>query len=831
MSPIRAGRSRTLILLSVTITLVMVALSVGAFAAAKSQASSLSFLSPATYSSGGDTPQSVAIGDLNGDGKPDLVVGNYYPSGSGASGPVGVLLGNGDGTFQPVVTYPSGGEPNYNVVIADVNHDGKPDIIVSACAAAGNSCGSADGIVSVLLGNGDGTFQPAVTYSTGAPRNNGLAVADVNGDGILDIIATNYYGETNGDGTISVLLGNGDGTFQNAVNYDAGTSETNGVAIADVNGDGKPDVVAVSYTGLVSVLLGNGNGTFQAAVTYPAGGSGSSGVVIADINADGKPDLIVANLSGTVGILLGVGNGTFQSVVTYNGGGAVPQLAVADVNEDGNLDIVTSTDGSVIGVLLGNGNGTFQSVTTFPSGGSDANTLAVGDVNGDGKPDIVVTNGYSNSLGVLLNNTTVTTCTGKCSTSTTLASSLNPSIYGQKVTFTATVTTSNGTVPTGKVSFTWGGIYTVGTAKLENGVATLTSATLNADTFPLTAVYKGDSNNLGSTSPILSQVVNQATSSATLKSSPNPSNVGQAVTFDLKITSATVTPKGPVTFTNGNTVLGTVQLHSGKATLSTSSLPAGSDVVTATFNGDSDIKGSSATVTQVVGESSSTTVITLLYSADNSSLTETFTANVTSSAGTPTGTVTLTVGDTVLGTPVLNNGQATLTVPTLTVGSNTVTATYYGNAQFGPGSAWITQTFVMPVTGSLYLQQEGGSAAATTTFGLGTSPSNFVAYYTGLPNSPSPTGQLLAGTFTAGTLVNFGMYTTFGSQSGWAFSTGTDQASLVSFADLSNSLGMDHGITQQTSSTTWLLHLDDALSYLYDDDNNDVLMQLSVVSQ
>jgi len=182
-----------------------------------------------------------------------------------------------------------------------------------------------------------------------------------------------------------------------------------------------------------------------------------------------------------------------------------------------------------------------------------------------------------------------------------------------------------------------------------------------------------------------------------------------------------------------------------------------------------------------------------------------------------------------LGTVALTSGKAVLNTTTLAVGSNTVTATYSGNSEIAASSAWVTQTFVMPVSGALYLQQEGGSAAATTTFGLGTSSANLVPYYTGLPNSPNPTGELLVGTFPAGTLINFGMYTTFGSQSGYAFSTGTDQASLVSFADLSNSLGMDHGITQQTSSTTWLLHLDDALSYLYDDDNNDVLMELIVV--
>jgi hypothetical protein len=277
-------------------------------------------------------------------------------------------------------------------------------------------------------------------------------------------------------------------------------------------------------------------------------------------------------------------------------------------------------------------------------------------------------------------------------------------------------------------------------------------------------------------------------------------------------------------------LLGTVQLSSGNAKLTTSSLPKGSTVVTVTFEGDSDIKGSSASVTQVVGQTTQTTSTALTYSVNNSKLTETFIAKVSSPGGTPAGSVTFTVGNKTLGSPQLSNGQATLTVPTLSVGSKTVHATYNGNASFTRSSTWITQTFVMPYNATMYLQQVGGSAGGNTTFGTGTGPSNFVAYYTGLPNNPNPTGQVLVGSFTAGTMVNFGMDTTFGGQSGWAFSTGMGQPSRIAFADLSNGLGMDHGITEQTSSTTWVLHLDDALSYLIDDDNNDVLMEIILVA-
>jgi hypothetical protein len=284
-----------------------------------------------------------------------------------------------------------------------------------------------------------------------------------------------------------------------------------------------------------------------------------------------------------------------------------------------------------------------------------------------------------------------------------------------------------------------------------------------------------------------------------------------------------------VTFTAGKTVLGTAQLSGGKAKFTTSSLAVGSTTVTATYSGDSNISESSASVIQTVTTTSGTTTATLTWLADPPQ-NETFTATVTSPKGIPTGSVTFTVGNTVLGTTQLSDGIATLTTSTLAVGSNTVTATYNGDANNSPTSAWATQTFVMPYNATLYLQQQGGSAGAVTEFGTGTSSSNFVEFYSGLPNDPNPTGQVLVGSFNAGTIVNFGMFTVYGSQSGWAFSTGTDQASLVAFADLDNTLGLNHSITQQTSSTTWVLHLDDALSYLYDDDNNDVIMEIVLVA-
>jgi len=334
-----------------------------------------------------------------------------------------------------------------------------------------------------------------------------------------------------------------------------------------VNGDGKPDIAVVNgqsqlhtEPGRVGVLLGNGDGTFQPAVTYAAGGilgNGPQSVALADVNGDDKRDLILANCSGSGSCL--------------------------------------ATHGFV-SVLFGNGDGTFQPAVTYRSGGLSAWAVAAADVNGDGKPDLLVANYCgatctNGSVGVLLNKPT---------TSTSLTSSLNPSTYGQKVTWTATVTSSGSITPTGRVNFTWS-IYTIGSATLNSsGVATFSRSNLNADTYPLTAVYVGDAANLGSTSPVLNQVVLETTSATALTSSPNPSTQGQAVSFTAKISSPTVIPTGPVTFTAGKTVLGTAQLSGGKATLTISSLAVGSTKVTTTYYGDSNIAKSSASVIQTV---------------------------------------------------------------------------------------------------------------------------------------------------------------------------------------------------------------------------------------
>ena len=333
------------------------------------------------YGAGSTVTASVAVGDFNGDGKPDLAIGHN----SGDT--VSVLLGNGDGTFQAAVSYPAGS--GYSVAVGDFNGDGKLDLVTA------NIGGSFAGTVSVLLGNGDGSFQNAVNYPAGSVPYT-VAVGDFNGDGKPDLAVANNVDA----GTVSVLLGNGDGTFQAATSYSVGAyTDPGSVAVGDFNGDGKPDLVTANGNNkTVSVLLGNGDGTFRSAVSSAAGG-GAYTVAVGDFNGDGRPDLATTNgsVGGVVSVLLGNGDGTFQTAKNYGVGRQPESVAIGDFNGDGSPDLVVTnfnTSPGVASVLLGNGDGTFQAPLNYGAGAGPY-SIAVEDFNGDGKLDLAVVNASS----------------------------------------------------------------------------------------------------------------------------------------------------------------------------------------------------------------------------------------------------------------------------------------------------------------------------------------------------------------------------------------------------------------------------------------------------
>ena len=340
----------------------------------------------------GTGPTAVVAADFNGDGRQDLAVANQYENA------VSILLGKPDASYAPRVDYAAGLYP-HALVAADFSGDGRLDLGVVSPGA---------GTVSVLIGNGDGTFQTHSDHSVGSYPVAILA-ADFNGDQRADLAVLNK-----GDSTVSILLGVGDGTFEG---QRAITVDTNPVAMAtgDFNVDGKPDLVtannnrngAVGLNGTISVLLGAGDGTFGR-VDEDAGYSPAA-LAVGVFNSEGKSDVVVAGSGSGPLILFGNGDGTFQSPVALPLGYSiliVTSVAAGDFNHDSRFDLAFASDASPpqpLVILLGNGDGTFQAPLSTPTS-SAVTGMAWGDFNSDGAADVALSDLYPHGVSVLLGN-------------------------------------------------------------------------------------------------------------------------------------------------------------------------------------------------------------------------------------------------------------------------------------------------------------------------------------------------------------------------------------------------------------------------------------------
>jgi uncharacterized protein (TIGR03437 family) len=332
----------------------------------------------------GQIPLGVLAGDFNGDGKHDVASVYSGPADNSTPGGISLLLGNGDGTLQPAVNYPAG----LGTVAAaawDFNGDGKDDLAV---------LNYADNTVTIMFGSASGKLTTGNTYSTGQSSFPGaIAVADVNGDGKPDLVISGFQG-------IVTLLGNGDGTFKTGPTT-AAPAEGPYLATGDFNNDGKVDVAVTDFlSGMLYILVGNGDGTFTQASQYLIEYGGTS-FFVEDFDGDGNPDIVFASghpdalftlpQTQEVAVLFGNGDGTFAGTPAYNLPGYPSGMVSADFNGDGKPDLaIAGGQAGPVSILLGTGGGTFQASAALTGASSVYSGLAAGDLNGDGKMDLVV---------------------------------------------------------------------------------------------------------------------------------------------------------------------------------------------------------------------------------------------------------------------------------------------------------------------------------------------------------------------------------------------------------------------------------------------------------
>jgi hypothetical protein len=619
-------------------------------------------------------PYGFASADLNNDGLTDLV----FPD---SQGNLTSAIGRGDGSFITTSGQVPTGVYGFPA-LGDFNADGKIDAVVvfPGQAAVPGGTPARDAQLFFYKGNGDGTFQPSAAGVDLQVIGAGpIVTGDFNGDGKLDVIVGLVF-----------LPGNGDGSFGAPVSIARGISCPN-VLVADLNKDGKLDLVCGA------VFLGKGDGTFN---QQPLGLVGTP-LALADLNGDGIPDIVIApvgSLTSQVALYAGRGDGSFQSSPFYTtaaltqSGNPVASASIGDVDGDGNPDLLIQyqnlATSNGVTAFLGEGQGNFtadsntyflnNSVGFLPPTGpisvlARLNNQAPVLASGHTLDYLGFVNGTVISLLNLTNPAPV--APSPQASKISLASSLTTAAPGQKITLTATVT---GFAPTGSVTFV-SGSTTLGTASVANGVAALSTSFATAGSYSVTASYPGDANNLSSTSGAVAITVVAHASETSLVSSSTNAAPGQQITLTATVTG--LAPTGTVSFLSGGKTLGTASLATGVATLSTSFATAGSYSVTASYAGDANNLSSTSGAVTI-------TVVAPDYSVTASPATATITAGQTATTTltiTPTGGYNGTVKFSCGSLPSLatcNFSPATVTptngavTTTLTV-STTATITSY----------------------------------------------------------------------------------------------------------------------------------------------------------
>jgi hypothetical protein len=677
----------------------------------------------------GNGPGAIASGDFNGDGKIDIVVANAgYPGcGSACPNSLSILLGNGNGTFT-VSTITNVNGSGGGVVTGDFNGDGKLDIAATD---------SADSTVILFLGKGDGTFTKVSTQPSTGAYPGILATGDFNKDGKADLAILN---STN---SVTILLGNGDGTFTAKASPPI-DNYGNAIALGDFNGDGNLDIAVAcegtypSTPSTIDIFLGTGTGTFTAGATISASGTGSYNsfgtLAVGDFNGDKKVDLVTyvdipaanTNQADTLGIqtFLGKGDGTFTAQTPIVTGDDIYEanLGVADFNGDGNPDLALADDTN-FSIYLGNGNGTFQPPVSVPGARTEPTylTQTIADFNGDGLPDLAIADGDLNLVRLQISN------------------------------------------PTASASATVTGVSIPGSGSSHT----------------VDAAYAGNSNFTSSTSSTINLTGSPLATRLTIAANPTAVTYGGQV-----VLTATLTPyisgnlktdTELVTFTSGGTTLGTAPLITGVATLNVTSLPVGTDTINATYAGDTNFTTTSTTTAAQVVVSAAPPTLTLSptsltfttqtvgarSTAQTITVTNTGTTPLIITAVTASGDFAQT--NTCTSVAVAGTCAISVTFTPTSAGSRTGTITITDNAASSPQTVSLTGTgaplAVTPASTSLSITAPGGSVTdvlqitPATGFSGSVSLTCAVTYQgTGTPNDlPTCALNPASLTLTAGT--------------------------------------------------------------------------------
>jgi hypothetical protein len=627
-------------------------------------------LTARSYDAG--TPvSSMASADFNGDGNPDFAL-------SDSNGNVRLLLGAPNGVFQsPAIDTGLAGLGT--LLSGDFNNDGKADL-----AGFMPSAGDA---ITTYLGNGDGTFQGSIQSPT-LPQPLSLAAGDLNGDGNLDLAITSGPG-CDCNEQISTLLGDGTGRFSMISQYSLPFGHPFPV-LADMNQDGILDaVVGNEYGGFYSgfdILLGNGNGSLQSPKHYifPPSNTAPNSMVVADLNADGKPDVVGGLGNGIVEVFINKGKNQFAPPVFYYlnsfaPGGPLPYLVAGDFNGDGKIDIAVGG----VSILYGNGDGTFQPAVDLIPHPQDESVLLTGDFNSDGAPDLAIARSRTSTITVLLN---------VHGASAVLSSSPSVAAPNQPVTLIATIGPSIKTagVPAGAVIFKEGNVD-LGFGRLLGNKAQFTTSFSTLGTHLISGIYSGDSYFFRRNIPAVAvQIIAVLPTTTTVSSSASSTVTGQNVTFTAHVASPYSNQMtGTVQFNDFGSPIGSASLSGSSAVFMTSALPAGPHLITAAYSGDAFYAPSlSPSLPQVVKNPSQVDTVVTVQPNFNPVLFRrklVLTCTVSANTGTPDGHVKFMDGENVLADQLLTNGQASFQTDQLTIGGHMLTVIYEGTSSFAAG--------------------------------------------------------------------------------------------------------------------------------------------------